>query len=141
MKKTKFTSMQMSLIKSGLIGATISILLIIVLSLLSAMVINKNVIELDNSKIIAWAIVFLSCFTGSALAGKLSKGNKIASSGIVCAIVLIIQLAVAILLFDGIYNNIFVGILPVLAGFGCAILLKFKGKSQLSTKKRRGHRR
>lgn len=138
--KTKFTSMQVSPVKACLIGSVVSAMLLILLSLLSAVFVNNDIIELKSSRNIAWFIIFASCFVGCALTGKLAKKNIVACCGIVGAVVLIIQLAAAILVFEGMYNNFFIGMLPVLSGFGCAILLNFRGKSASGVNKKRRRR-
>ena len=140
MKKSKYTVSKTSVPISCVIGIIISVLILVIISLFMSFFVNKEYIGLNSIRYIAWLVVFISCFIGCFMAGKIVDTNKATTCSIVAAGNLIIQLAVAILLFDGLYNGIFISALPVLAGGGCAILLVIKPKTLSRSKKRRAYR-
>ncbi len=141
MKKSRSTVTDMSTIKACTLGVGISVILLIVVTVLSAVFISNELIDLDAGKYIAWVAQFVACFVGCTVSGKIVTDNKTVACGIVAAINYLAILVVAVLLFDGLANNMLLCLLPIIAACGCAILLSIRTKGHSGSRRRRGFSR
>lgn len=137
MNKSKYVITNMSTIRACVLGTVISITLLILMAAISAIFIMNEQIELSAGKYLAWGLQFVASLAGCYLSGRLVKENKAVACGIVAAANLLVQLAVALLIFDGLAYNVLLCLLPIFAAWGCAILLNTKSKSHSGNKRRR----
>ena len=86
-------------------------------------------------------IQFISSFVGSVISGKIAKDNKLVASVFVATSYFFTLIAVAMLLFDGVFGALIPGLFACLIGCGAAILLCNKAKTHPKrTRRRRGAR-
>ena len=141
MKKSRSTVTDMSTIKVCTLGVGISVVLLIIVAVLSTIFISNEYISMDSGEYIAWVAQFVACFVGCTVSGKIARDKKALVCGIVAAINFLVVLFVAVLLFDGLANNILLCLLPIAAACGCAILLSIRTKSHSGSRKRRAFSR
>lgn len=141
MNKTKFSAAGFSIAKACVLGSSVNVLLLIVLAMVSAIFISNEYFEMEAGGYLAGISQFLASFIGCLIAGKLVKERKAITCAAAAGGCLLIQLAAAILFFNGISGDFLLCLLPMLAACGCAILLCANRKKHSGSKKRRVYSR
>lgn len=137
MKKSKLSVTGISLSKICMIGTGISVMLLIIFAMISAIFISNEYFDIGASGYLAGIVQFLAIFVGCIIAGKLVKEGRVLACAIVGGACVFIQLAASILFFGGISGRFIPGILANIAGCGGAILLSVSNKNRSASRKRR----
>lgn len=141
MKKGKLTVAQASLSRACILGIGISVVILLSLALVAALLISNEKIDISTSSYIAGAAQFVAAFVGCLITGKLIKERTFVACLIVVAGCVFVQLAAALLFFNGISVGMIAGLLANVAGCGGAILLCIGKNNRSVIKRRKAHSR
>lgn len=118
------------------IGIITGILTVLVSLIIGTIFINNEYIKLNNAAIIVAVIQFISVFCASFAAGKSAADQKIICSIASGCTAWFILIAIAIMFFDGVGNDMIPGLIVVAAGNIIGILAS-KQKKNHSVRKRK----
>lgn len=130
------TAISSSLISGG-IGTASSIVIALLLTVIGAIFIENEYLNIGSVNILALTIQFVSSLVGTLIAGKLSRTNYFLSCGAVCGCYFLLMLITAMLFFDGVGGSVLLSALAILIGGGTAILLCTKGNNRIKRRKKR----
>ena len=136
MKKTLQTQKEMSMSRAAVIGIAICIVISLLAGAgLTSMVLGETISE-ANMHYYTFGVLFIACFLGVLIAAKLAGGKYAVVAGIVAGVYLLLLLAVAILLFDGMFSGVIGKGVSILLGAGaaCAICIR-KGNGKKGRKR------
>ncbi|MBE6954470.1 MAG: TIGR04086 family membrane protein [Ruminococcaceae bacterium] len=120
--------------KSMILGAVISLIVMLLLSILAALLIGKSVIPEQSVAVAGIIIALLASFAGSVAAGRMQKGKLLvtcfASAAIYLGCLVLIKAA-----FFGAWNHTS---MPMALGIlGCGVVASFVPTGARSHRKRR----
>ena len=139
LRKAKLIRMKTGFVSACLIGCALALVLTIVGSMLGAVFINNEYLDINVNGVLGIVIRFLSVFLGAVLAGKLTDESKMLCCMVVAGAYFAILCGSSLLFFEGIGVQLFAGFLTCLAACVGGILLSTKAKTRVKHK-RRGRR-
>lgn len=119
------------------IGASITIITMLILSIISAICIVNEYFAINTIPYIAILIQFLGTFLGTVFAGKNINSQKVMACAVTGGTCYILQLCFAMLFYNGISRDFWIGFMATSAGIICAILLSTKEKKRSDSKRKR----
>lgn len=137
MKKIKQSSAGLSMSNACLLGAGISVTLLLLLALIMSLLISNEYVDISMSVYLAGIAQFIATLIGCIIVGKLMKEGTVLACIIVAGACIFVQFAAAILFFGGISGRFVPGMLANLAGCGSAILLCISNINRSFRKKRK----
>ena len=115
---------KISVAVAGMIGAIISLVMSVLLTVALTNLILKGSVEDKTADIFIFAIRTLSVLLGCVAGSLLTDGKLLQVIGLSALGYLLILLATGIVLFDGSFQGFWIGILSVIMGAVVAILIK-----------------
>lgn len=137
MPKSNNKSNTSQLLRVGAIGVALAIVTTIILSVIGAIFIQNEYLEMSAINIVAFAIQFTAAFAGALVAGKFKKSNALMSCGLAGGVYFLLLIVIGVLFCDGVGSDILLSLLTVFLGTGAAFLLCTRGKNRTFKKKRR----
>ena len=140
MRKNKVTA-GVTEIKAIGLGVLTEVLVTMVLLAVSAICISREYLSISTTNLLAVVTQFVCCLTGQIVAGKSRKEGAVKTISIVGATLCILQLCVALAVYDGVSSCYWYLLLAAIAATGCSILLCTRRKNGgKSRRKRISHR-
>ena len=135
----KMTLGKKQLVSSGgaiAVGVGISVLITLLLTAgLAALIISSKLQELTVGIIVA-LIRAIAVFLGVMITTKIKQDKILQSTGIVAGLYVLIILGLGIVLYDGSFNSLGIGLLSILVGGLAAYLIRIKPNKRKHTSRR-----
>lgn len=115
-------------LSAAVIGGVIAIIISIGISMLAANLLLNGRIGETAVGILTFVARLLSVVLGCLIGTNLHKEKCIQTVAVICAVYLIVLIAMGIILFDGSFHQFGAGLLSVIAGGAIACLIKLRPK-------------
>ncbi len=123
--------------KKIIIGVGIGMAVSISLSAILAIFINNQYLQIESAAYFPIVVQFLSVFIGAYIAGRGAGEGAVATCGVTSGVMLVVQMCLGVLFFDGISGNLLWGILGCIGGMIAAILVCKRPKKSHSRGRKR----
>lgn len=110
-----------SLFLSGGVGAIVAVCISVLLSLIYPILILNEFVSESSVKIAVLAVQLIASLFCAVISGILMKENKLLSMSISVGTYIILIICAALLFFEGISGNVYLGLIAILAGFVLAV--------------------
>ena len=118
-------------VKTGLLGSTVVILMILILTAIAAFLLDKGVIDQQNQGAAALITQATAFLLGTWLSGAMVKEKKLQAAGITVGVGLFVLVAAAVVVWDGAFSHLLTGVLVCLFSGAAGLLVNLiprKGK-------------
>jgi len=109
-----------------LLGVGIAIIISLLLTWLQTSLTLRGSIPLENAGIFTFIIRTVSVFAGSLIGTVITEGKGLSVIGIITGIYLFLLIVLGILLYDGLFHGLLLGVVSVLIGGILVVLIKLK---------------
>ena len=136
----KKTAREFGMYTSSLIGAGISIVLMLLLSLLCALFVHNERLNLSDMKWLSEVAHVFSAFLGTWIALCIGKQKLAIISAIICGVTAVMLIICSILFYGSAAGPILTGVLSIGAGGAAACLVKLRMTSKRKSKRKTAFR-
>lgn len=120
-KKHKVAVMSVT-VKSGLIGGGMIVLIMLALSALTSLVIDKGILMTDHVPLCTWIIRAAAFFFGTLLTSIMSKEKKLQAAGIAVAVGVFLNVSATVLFWDGAFDRFLLCVVFCILAGGIGVL-------------------
>ncbi len=119
-------SLKVGAIRHIILGVFVVVISATLLTILTAILVNNEVINMKALPVAMIAIHMVSSFLGTFVAASVEKGRIIITSAIVCACYFAILICANMIFYSSGFDGLLTGIISILVGGALAIPVKMK---------------